>query len=163
MNSQPEDREYKKALSYAYAALARRALSVNELREKLKRKKVPASLREKVLNYLVERGFLNDSEYAVRFTGERHRSGHGKIKIKFELKRRGISGNIIEDALESLSDESQEQKAYALALRKKELGKDYGQVMRFLLSRGFSPGISRRVLAAVFTKDDNDFSSGGIT
>jgi len=146
--------DFKRSLSVAYAALSRRAYSVHELRENLEKKKVPESLREKVLKHLIGQGLLNDREYAERFVSERHRRGQGKRRIKFELIRRGVSENIIAGALETLADESEEKKALELALKKHKQGKSYNQVMRFLIGRGFTPDVCRKVLAGVFVTED---------
>lgn len=69
---------------------------------------------ETLVSLLIEEGFLNEERYATAFAGGKFRMKQwGRVKIKYELKQRGIGEFCIKKAL-SLIDE----KAYFDTLNK---------------------------------------------
>lgn len=69
---------------------------------------------EALLSQLIEENYLNEERYAIAFAGGKFRIRQwGRIKIKYELKQRGVSEYCIKRALASIDDDD-----YAKTLEK---------------------------------------------
>ncbi len=124
------------ATEYALRLLAARMYAARELREKLE-KVSDSSIAAKVVEKLLDWGYLNDAEFAEMFV--RSRSGRwGRGRLRYELARRGVAAELIEIAMqESAADEE----SRALALLRKYAWRhkgDKGKMVRFLQGRGFA-------------------------
>ena len=138
----------KKAFDY----LSYGDLSEKQLRDKLSRK-FSKELSFDVAQLMVERGYINDSRLAERYTETFYEfKNMGLNKIRNELYRRGISKEDIDNALEKYESEDQNErilefikkkyditllddvkyrrKVYAGALRAGFNGSDIGDVLR---------------------------------
>ena len=92
-----EDELYDVALR----ALARRAHSVHEMKQKLARRTDNELLVRVVLARLKENGQLDDERYAQQFTRSRTQSRkQGQFRIQRELRARGVSDGVISSALQ---------------------------------------------------------------
>lgn len=125
--------------------LARREHSQTELREKLQRKfNCNQSQIEPVLDRLLRQGYQSDERFAVAFTRSRLFRGLGKRRVLQELKLKGISADLAEQAFaeesqddlasDALIEQTWRKKFKALPEDQKERAKQY----RFLQYRGFS-------------------------
>ncbi len=86
-------------LDSAYRLLGRREHSRMELERKLrKRGGAPAEIRE-VVEHLLERDYLSDRRFAEAFARNRVERGHGPIRIRAELRTRGVDGAIIQEVM----------------------------------------------------------------
>ncbi|MGE4565656.1 MAG: regulatory protein RecX [Victivallaceae bacterium] len=135
-------------LERAYRILAGRGHSEAELAAKLRRAGVSAADIERVIAECRKHGFLNDELFSSDCAGALAGRGFGMAKIRHELRRRGV-GEYTETATEDLQ-ESELERAIDAARRKRRLltresdpRKLYEKVCRYLLSRGFSPGVTR--------------------
>jgi len=91
--------------SQAIKLLARRAHSCFELRRKLLRQGRPEEVEE-VLARVEELGYLNDEDYAcARARAQRLLKRWGNLRIRLDLKSRGLDARIIELALSRLETE----------------------------------------------------------
>ncbi|KAB2904598.1 MAG: RecX family transcriptional regulator [Anaerolineae bacterium] len=87
---------YKQALGF----LSYRIRSSSELRDYLRRKRYDDTLIEEVIGRLTELNYLNDLEFArtwVRNREEFH--PRGASALRYELRQKGISSEIIDEAL----------------------------------------------------------------
>jgi regulatory protein len=84
------------ALNY----LARRDHSRQELLQKLLRKHFQQPEIEMILDNLETVDLLNDRRFSDHYIQYRASAGFGPVKIEFELKQKGVSRGIIEQALE---------------------------------------------------------------
>ena len=92
-----EDELYDVALR----ALARRAHSVHEMKQKLARRTDNELLVRVVMARLKENGQLDDERYAQQFTRNRTQSRkQGKFRIARDLRARGVADNQINAAIE---------------------------------------------------------------
>jgi regulatory protein len=142
------DRELKRARELAYRYLALRDRSVSELRAYLLRKEVPAEITETVQGEFIRHGYLDDRKFAASFgRGLIERKGLSRYALKMELKRKGVSDNEIEEALEGLFGEGgydEDEVARTLARKKaKSLNnlpqdKARRRLTDYLRRRGFS-------------------------
>jgi len=89
----------------ALRALARRAHSVQEMKQKLARRTDNELLVRVVMARLKENGQLDDERYAKQFTRNRTESRkQGKFRIARDLRFRGVSDKLITSALEESAE-----------------------------------------------------------
>lgn len=133
--------------------LTRRALSARELADRLQaRGHNPAAVRSEV-NRLRQVGLVDDRRLADVVVRSQLQRGRGRRAITLELRRRGLSATVTAAALASLAEE-EEQTALEAALaraRRRHSGSlklppTRQKVLRYLLSRGFSPSQARAAM-----------------
>lgn len=143
--------------SYALKALAQRAHSTGELREKLRRRAEHASDIDDVLARLKDNGYLDDRRFAegfanARLSGDRFGSG----RVLHDLRQRRVAPALAEKTVRHVYEDVDEQalidewirKKYRMAPReglfKDE--KDLAAAYRRLLRAGFKTGDILRAL-----------------
>ena len=140
----------KKAMDY----LARREHGRGELLDKLTRFGFDADVADDAVAQLVEDGLQSDARFAEAFVSARINQGKGPVRIRADLRERGLSGSAIDLALEEADEDW-----YALArdVRLKKFGpdtpseyRDKAKQMRFLQSRGFEPDQIQAAVSATF-------------
>jgi regulatory protein len=152
VSKRPEPSLRTRALQY----LARREYSRSELAAKLRpyaqieddfEQLQPIDL-DGLLDDLIERGWLSDERAATQLLHAR-RPRFGTQRITHEMRQKGLSDELIEQALPALKDSELEsargvwqRKFGALPTDAKEKAKQ----MRFLQSRGFSLDVIFKVL-----------------
>ena len=109
--------QYKPALERAVAMLAARACSKGEICRKLKIAGYSDETVEMVLYKLEKHELLNDQEFAEQWA--RYRSGqkYGPRRIAEELRRKGVSADETEAALNRMPEDEQYDQALYLALK----------------------------------------------
>ena len=123
--------------------LARRDHSELELRRKLLKREVDAAEVEDVLQQLKSERLQSDERFAEAYVHHRAAAGIGPLKIRYELRQKGVADALIDACLEPLADAWDE--AMRLQRERKygmEVPNDYSARMkqaRFLQNRGFSP------------------------
>lgn len=94
-----DEEQYQKATECAAAMLARRPLSASMLEKKLLEKE----FCEEAAAYAVERmrvlGAVNDAAFAELIVRSYTRKGYGELRIKQELRMRGVEDAEISEAL----------------------------------------------------------------
>jgi regulatory protein len=144
-------------MTYAAQALSARALSIGELREKLKRRAAEPSDVDVVLARLKESGYLNDKRFADSYAGWRRDDGvFGKTRVLRDLMARKVAPAVAKQAAEAAYQEVDEVAMIEAFLKRKYRGKDLGALLqeeknlasayRKLRLSGFSTGNSVRVL-----------------
>ena len=144
--SNPLADDSAEACQQSYAAalrlLARREHSVLELRHKLTGRHFTDSIVDTVVMQLVEQGLLSDQRFAEVYVRSRFERGYGPLRIRAELRERGISGDLTEQMLAGLSRRWVESAGRQRSKRfGHQLPADYRQrtkQMRFLQQRGFT-------------------------
>ncbi len=133
--------------------LARREYSAQELRQKLSQKSSDQHLIEQVIQSLIDDGLQSDERFTEAFTKMRLNQGKGSIKVRFELKQKGISSLLIDAYVDTENDQWQEALTHLIARRfSGQLANDpreKAKQLRFLQSRGFTLEQIRRVLISV--------------
>jgi regulatory protein len=142
IDQERETRELARARDAAYRHLSYRSRSRSEVAQKLKEKGFSATVIESVMENLERLGYVNDREFALEWSRSRVRlRGFGKRRIEQELRDRGVSRDLIHEALSEVFDDSSE---FELALAEAE------KKMR-TLSR-FEPDVQRRRLAGLLER-----------
>lgn len=159
--SEAEEREIQgrdevfvaKAVALNY--LSYRARTEMEVRRKLAQKGFGEGVIEAVIERLYALHYLDDAAYARSFVSGRFRSrGYGPARIRGDLMRRGIDRPLIEDALgEVLEPEEtfeaakeQAEKRWARLASEADPAKRRKKLSDFLIRRGYSYDVVRRVL-----------------
>ncbi len=128
----------------AMNSLAMREHSAKELRVKLAKKCDQVDLIAAVVEKLQLDGLQSDSRFAEAYTSMRLRQGKGAQIIRFELREKGISDELINACLINAVQDT-DWNALALKAYQKKFGdrpiedlKEKSKRMRFLTARGFS-------------------------
>jgi regulatory protein len=132
---------------------ALRCLAMREhSRTEMARKLGPLGTEDEVnteLDRLVELGLLSDARFADAFVRAKARR-FGASRLRVELARRGVSPDLIGEAIEEGCGDSELERARDVYRRKfatpPEDAREWARQARFLQGRGFSTDIIRRVL-----------------
>jgi len=122
--------------------LSRREHASHELSQKLLAKGYESDDVLAALTRLSDQGLLSDERFTEAFINQRINRGSGPLKIRAELRQKGISDAMIGTFLDERDKHWQES---AKAVRNKKYGselpvdlKEKARQSRFLQSRGFS-------------------------
>ena len=144
---------YQEALSYTMDLCSRQEKCSREIREKLKKFKLPEAHVEKVLQTLKKEGFIDESRYAGMFVRDKLRFNRwGKIKIRFMLSSKQIPEEIIRDAIDGIDDHNYLEILKEELIKKRRQIKDNdpfkvrNKLARFAQQRGFESGLIYQVL-----------------
>ncbi|MFO6420427.1 recombination regulator RecX [Hylemonella sp. W303a] len=132
----------------ALRLLSQREHTRRELERKLARfEEAPGTLAQ-ALDELQARGFL-DERRAAESLAHRRASAYGAARLRQEMQDKGLDRELINQTLAGLQD-SEEARARQVWQRRFEAApvdaKDRARQGRFLLARGFSGDVVRRVL-----------------
>jgi regulatory protein len=127
----------KKAMDF----LARREYGRDELVKKLADKGYKRSVVEDELHSLAEEGLQSDTRFAESFVQSRINQGKGPVRIRADLRQRGIRDGVIEGALEEAAGDwyelAREQRVKKFGEAVPDDFKEKARQMRFLQYRGF--------------------------
>lgn len=154
-----DESQKKQAMIIALRILAASPKSRMEITRKLKEKGFPPEVIAETLMGLEKSGYLNDKSYAqnlaFKFTQAKP---SGSRKLKFELKRHGISEKVREEILSGMTEEDEKTRALETGTARWERfqtldpEKRRKRVFDFLMRRGFDYNVVREVM--------NELSSG---
>ena len=123
--------------------LARREHSSEELRRKLIAYDFDEEAVAAAVRLLQSEGLQSDIRYTESYVHQRYQAGMGPLKIRFELRQKGIDDAVAETFLDPLSDRWEKSMQRQRERRFGEtIPEDYAERMkqaRFLQNRGFSP------------------------
>ncbi|GAB4205935.1 MAG: hypothetical protein Fur0019_08580 [Tibeticola sp.] len=144
----------------ALRLLATREHSRAELERKLRAfEETPGELAQ-ALDALAAKGFI-DAQRVAESVVHRRASRLGSARIRQELRDKGLDDDTVAEALAPLLETEFERARAVWRSRFRAAPADAAErakQMRFLLARGFSGDVVRRVLAAAGTPaDDEDF------
>ena len=154
-------RQYRHALDRAVAFLAGRARSRREMEERLLRSGYRSCTVEMVLFKLEKEGLLDDADFARQWVDARSARRVGRGRIAQELRRKGVSAQEAEEALEALSEE--EQLEGAMLLVKKSLSrtpsgeeprKTAARITAMLARRGYGYDVAREAISRVMESNE---------
>ncbi len=116
--------------------------SVLEVKLKLKSYKLSQMQIDEIIENLIKENFINEERFVENYVrGKMNTRNWGKMKIKNELLRKGISEKMISGYLEEIEEEPYEDNLHTSIekwLRTNDLTKEtYPKLYRHLLSKGF--------------------------
>lgn len=143
------------AKDYAVKLLSFCDRSEKEIREKILKKGYSEADCEEAIAFCRSYGYLDDARYVQHFVNDAvNLKKHGKVRIKQELRQKGIDDSLIEEALACIDDEREMLKT-EMERRFKDCDftdkKVKNKVFGFFLRRGFS---SRDILYAMNAEED---------
>ena len=96
--------EFNRARDTALNLLTRREHSALELRHKLSQRGFSRDIITPVLEQLSEQDWLSDQRFAEVYSHSRADKGYGPLRIRSELRERGVSDKTIGEMLAQLDD-----------------------------------------------------------
>lgn len=150
------------AYTCALRLLGRRAFSVRELANKLRRREVEEEVVQEVVDRLKQEGWLDDAAYARAYVHDRllfHPAGRRTLKL--ELLRRGVDSDLADAALSNLGQAAEEDLVRRLAAKRRRRGgapepAEVERLRRWLLGRGFSYSTVAKVVGS--SQDDEELA-----
>ncbi len=145
-----KENEKQNAKAYLYSMISRKSRTIKEARERLYQKGYHKEAVEYAINTVSSYGYLDDEAFAENFI-ENAIKNKGTFRIKRELKERGVSQDVLENAVKEIDHVEEEERALASAkkyLKGKSLEeeKTKEKLFRHLVSRGYSYEIIKRVM-----------------
>ena len=149
-------RQYRHALDRAVAFLASRARSRKEIEDKLLRCGYRPCTVEMVIYKLETENLLDDADFAQQWVEARSARKLGRNRIAQELRRKGISADETEAALEAIDEDDQlagaislVEKAAARAKPGEDPRKSAQRITAMLARRGYGWDIAREAISQV--------------
>jgi regulatory protein len=141
----------------ALALLAGRDFACEELAKRLARRGYQPAIVESVVTGLVAERLLSESRFTAQFIRQHAGRGHGPVRIRMDLRERGVADTDIDEALATAGEDWM---AVAREARRRRFGaagpadfRERARQGRFLQYRGFS---SEQIRAALGPGDDID-------
>lgn len=142
-----------KAKRIVFQLLKFRSRSRKEIEDRLKKKKFTREAINTVIDYFDKLDLINDEEFAFGWMKSRLIKPLGLRRISFELKQKGISEEIIEQAKNNIKDNYREYEVVSeLAagklkkLKNIDSNKARARIYGFLIRRGFSIDVINEVV-----------------
>ncbi len=159
------EKEKDLTLLYALKLLSMRMHTEKELQRKMYAKSFPSVEIRKTLELLKEKKLLDDSAFAKAYTEQLRNKANGDIRIRFQLKKRGLSEKTISEGFQKEGPEDQRKRALEIAELKLKPGKQSDPKERkrlydYLVRKGFDYQVCRDVIGRIIKiKDDAAWDS----
>ena len=133
--------DLQEAEQAAVRLLAPREHSQLELRRKLLKRDHAPDIIEEVLQRLEGHGLLSDERFVEQYIAMRKRKGYGPVRIRQELRERGINDTMIHEWMDERDDEWRVimkqvvEKKFSVLVTAEY--KEQARLARFLEYRGF--------------------------
>ena len=150
-----------KAKSDALRLLSFKPRSVEEMRERLTRKKYPEAVVHEAVEALLKQGLLDDEKFAKLFANSRvYTRPTGRKQLEFDLKKKGLSKELVENTIKGLQDYDEKKSARDLVYTRfqKMTGvskeKKKSRIYGFLKRRGFQNDVIFETLNEIINEDE---------
>lgn len=150
-----------KARESAVRFLGYRARSKKEISDKLREKDYSDDVIDKTIEFLEKYNYINDKQFAIKYMNDKIKlKGNGANKIKYELRQKGISDEILDEVFEDTYDDELEK---AISLLEKKVKRidvfDYKakqKLSTYLSGRGYNYDIIKASIKHIEdTLEDN--------
>ncbi|MDE0310182.1 MAG: regulatory protein RecX [Acidiferrobacterales bacterium] len=142
--------DLEKVRLQAVRFLARREYCEQELTRKLTSRGASLESAQQVVDELKGRDMINDARFAQALVRVRMSKGYGPIKIRNELRQKGVSSDLIDSSLDFNREVWLDQIVGILRRKYKEVPPanftEWAKRARFLQGRGFSTSQIRLTL-----------------
>lgn len=153
--------QVEKAKEIAYRYLAFRSRSEKEVSDHLSRKGFSSEEIQEVIEHLRHQQWLDDVQFAQSWIRYRQKvSPRGQSALRWELRKKGVEEEIIEQSLENFSAGEELASAQKMALKKWQqyqklpLPEAQQKLVRYLQQRGFSGDVIQQTLQ--FLKENQE-------
>lgn len=145
------------AMKRAASFCAESERSVDEVERRLRKWGVDGDDIDSIIDKLKSDDFVNDERYCKAYINDRFRLNHwGKVKIVYELKKRGLDKEYIDAAIDDIDDDEYTEVLRKLIDDKLRTIKDTDvysakvKILGYALRRGFESDIVSKILKDVF-------------
>lgn len=153
------------AYTQAAARCATAEYCLNDWRRKFQLKGLPEADIERVLNRLVDEGFIDEARYARAFVHDKALYDRwGALKIRQALALKRLPAEVVEEALRQADNEMWEKNLLELLRQKRRSIKaetpfeERQKLLRFAAGRGYEPGLIYKVVSRLCGEaDEEDF------
>lgn len=135
----------------------------SQLAQLLESRGVPDHVAQACLDRFTELHLIDDAEYARMWVRSRHEQrGVPRRTLRYELQRKGVANDDIDQALTLVDDDDESVAATRLARRKAAATSGLEQhvrrrrMMSALLRRGFSSEVAAAAVSAALKGEDDD-------
>lgn len=117
-----------------------------EVRTKLSTFDISSSDKEKIMQLLLDEGFLDDTRFAHTFVRSKiHLKSWGVNKLRISLKMKGINDDIIKEALSVIEPEKYRQELIKVLKSKKineiDTFKRKARLAQYAIQKGYEPSL----------------------
>ncbi|MEE6287683.1 regulatory protein RecX [Georgenia sp. MJ173] len=165
-DAEPPTEEAARTIALRLLAAAPR--SRGELAAKLADRDVPDDIVQPLLDRFEEVQLLDDAAYAEMLVRTRHRErGLARRALAQELRRKGIDGEVAEQALEQVDDDAELAAARDLAMRRVRSSRGLDRDKRrrrlggMLARKGYPAGVAMRAVDEALAADGEDVADDG--
>ncbi len=134
----------EKALNIIAGQCSKKEHCSKEIRKKLQRWEIEEEAIGRIMTFLCQHKFIDDTRYARIYAEDKFRFNHwGKQKISLMLRQKGISPEIIAEALNEIDHSQYKQNCLEILKQKwkilphEDTYKMKSKLVRFALGRGF--------------------------
>jgi len=127
-----------------------------DIRQKIMAEAFSESEANRIIDKLKSEKYIDDARYVNFYIGDKFRINKwGKIKIRYYLKQKGFSDDVIEEGLQGIDDTKYKvtlvktMKGKAKTIKKKDKYEKSGMIIRFAQNRGYEPELIHRYLNEV--------------
>lgn len=156
VSSLMEREAFQSGLDAAYHFLAHRPRSEAEVRTRLRRRKVEASLIDRVVAKLKEQRFLDDVAFAQQWAENRaSHSPRSRAMVRSELRLKGVAPEVVQSAVEDLDDAGAAYEAgsrRSLRIKAADYQEFRKRLWDFLRRRGFSYDVTSRTVEQLWSE-----------
>jgi regulatory protein len=148
----------KTMLAKAASYCAYQERTQQEVRERLKKWHIFGDEAEEIISELIAQNYINEERFAKSFAGGKFRiKNWGGLKIKQELKRKGLTDYNIRSAMEGIDQDDYEKELHQLIQKKYDAvsrtdpdpWKQKQKVARYAISKGFEPELVWKAIEAI--------------
>jgi len=136
---------FEQALNRLANYCSRAERCIQDVRRKLDAWEIAKDNQNKIIRRLQQEKFLDERRYCKAFVNDKSKYAHwGTFKIKYALKKKQISDDLIRESLENIDPEENREQLRQLIEQKRKSVKGKNEfdirqkLMRFALGRGFS-------------------------
>ena len=148
-----KDQEIKQAYSKMAQLCSRSEQCSADIRKKIMAYEIVEEIVDEIIDKLIEEKFIDDERYIRAYVKDKFKFNKwGKIKIRYYLRAKGLSDDIIERGLKTIDEEKYKtlliktMKDKAKTIKKKNRFEKMGQIIRYTQSRGFEPELIHRYI-----------------
>jgi regulatory protein len=130
--------DFGKKYARAFELILRRSRSEKEIRDYAWRKKWEPEETSRIIEKLISKKYLDDEKFAASWVRTRAILKHvSRRKLILELRQKGVSSDIIEQAIGQSEDYNEAQALNELIEKKRTRYADQQKFMAYLLRQGF--------------------------
>ncbi|WP_167614182.1 regulatory protein RecX [Maribellus sediminis] len=147
------DQNIKQAYSKMAQLCSRSEQCSADIRKKIMAYEIVDEIVDEIIDKLIDEKYIDDERYVRAYVKDKFKFNKwGKIKMRYYLKSKGLSDDVIERGMEVIDDDKYKDvlvktmKEKAKTIKKKNKFEKMGQVIRFAQSRGFEPELIHRYM-----------------